>query len=154
MSAQTVYAACKKCDTQTRHRLVRDKRKAYYACALCLENNCKNHRKKKWWKYLAQKTNARKRPNSDRLTENIVETIAKNQNYKCALTGIHFNVDSKWYKASLDRKDSTLGYIEGNLQLVLWIVNRCKGEFSVEEFKSICVCVANHVEECVAYDEI
>lgn len=40
------------------------------------------------------------------------------QNQKCALTGLPLSFDLKNQTASLDRKDSKLGYIEDNLQWV------------------------------------
>jgi len=59
------------------------------------------------------------------------------QNFKCALTGESITVSKNWRKyeftASLDRIDSTKGYIPGNLQWVHKIVNRLKSNFQENE---------------------
>lgn len=55
------------------------------------------------------------------------------QNFKCALTGESITVSKNWRKyeftASLDRIDSTKGYIPGNVQWVHKIINRLKSNF-------------------------
>lgn len=52
----------------------------------------------------------------------------------CQRTGIRFSADSarvanspKPYAPSIDRIDPRIGYIKGNIQVVLWMYNRCKG---------------------------
>ena len=49
----------------------------------------------------------------------------------CALTGLSYMPRSKEFRGdlmmSLDRIDSSLGYIRGNLQLTCWFANRWKG---------------------------
>lgn len=137
-----VFAACRRCGVDTKHRLVRDKGGHYLACAVCLESNCKKHRKNHWYKYLAQKANARKRPNSDKLTGEDITRVAENQGHKCALTGVPFDVESKHNKASLDRIDSSKGYSIDNIHLVLWIVNRCKSDLCLSDFVKMCKRVA------------
>lgn len=71
------------------------------------------------------------------------------QNRKCVLTGwpIEFN---KTYRtktsktASLDRIDSTKGYIEGNLQWVHRDVNKLKKNLPDNRFIELCLAVAKH----------
>ena len=41
---------------------------------------------------------------------------------------------NKKYKASIDRIDSSKGYIKNNIQLVGWIVNQAKSDLSNKEF--------------------
>jgi len=69
------------------------------------------------------------------------------QNRKCTFTGeeLYFykTSDTKPSKtASLDRIDSTKGYVEGNLQWVHRDVNKLKKNFSDERFIEICLKVA------------
>lgn len=140
-----VFADCKKCNTKTKHRLVKDSRpgrKSYLACSFCLEENSKRHRKKHWYKYLAQKANARKVPGSIKLDEQMIVNLAEIQKYKCALTDVVFDIESKWYKPSLDRIDSDKGYTPDNLRLVAWIVNHCRGDLTDQDFIDMCEKVA------------
>lgn len=120
--------------------MVKERRlgKVYPACSICLENNSKKHRKKYWYKYLAQKANARKRKGSIKLNEQIVLSIAKAQNFKCALTNTQFDIESKWYKPSLDRIDCNKGYTKANIRLVAWIVNHCRGNLTDTDFIDMC----------------
>lgn len=136
---------CNGCKTNTKHRLVKDSRpnrNNYYSCSICLENNTKKYRINNWYKYLAQKANSRKRPNSIKLKEEDILLLAFNQNYKCALTNEDFNIISKWWKPSLDRIDSSLGYTKQNIRLVAWIVNHTRGNLTDDEFVSMCNKVA------------
>lgn len=60
-----------------------------------------------------------------------------NQNRKCAISGVSLNFN-KGFKirdgnASLDRIDSSKGYIEGNVQWVDKTINKIKGKLTDEE---------------------
>lgn len=44
--------------------------------------------------------------------------------------------------ASLDRKDSTKGYVPGNTQWVHLVINDMKSDFSQQEFVDWCTLVA------------
>lgn len=48
------------------------------------------------------------------------------------------------YNASLDRIDSSRGYIVGNVQWLCWMVNRMKGENSLEQLLEICNNIINY----------
>ena len=52
----------------------------------------------------------------------------------CAITGhkMVLAINDK-YKVSVDRIDSTKGYVEGNIQLVCWWVNKCKNDCTSNE---------------------
>lgn len=67
------------------------------------------------------------------------------QNYKCALTGdvLHFQKTSsskgvKEANASLDRVDSSKGYVKGNIQWVLKSINRMKFDLPQELLIELC----------------
>lgn len=68
------------------------------------------------------------------------------QNKKCALTGIElsFGKNLKKVTASLDRIDSSKGYIEGNLQWVHKDINNMKQLHTQEKFIKLCIMVAEH----------
>jgi len=62
---------------------------------------------------------------------------------KCELTG--WEILTTWNNctASLDRIDSSLGYIEGNVRWVHVMVNMCKNKYSDKDFISMCNAIAS-----------
>lgn len=68
----------------------------------------------------------------------------------CEVTGIKFDVsqDTRRNKSrnpwmpSLDRIDNTKGYTKDNVQVVVWLYNAAKGEFSREEFMTLVAALA------------
>lgn len=60
------------------------------------------------------------------------------QDFQCALTGRPIEAMELNNAASLDRIDSSLGYIEGNLQWVTSMVNMCKQQYTQQEFLDMC----------------
>jgi hypothetical protein len=73
------------------------------------------------------------------------------QNYKCAITGeqlIPPNKDNygKINTASLDRIDSSKGYIKGNVQWIHKIINYMKSNYSQQDFIEWCRRVVKHNE--------
>jgi len=79
-----------------------------------------------------------------------VLSILMEQNEKCALTGwdLEFVRGGDWYGknphgATLDRIDSTKGYVRGNIQITCGIVNTIKSSIGNLEFINICRDVAS-----------
>lgn len=79
-----------------------------------------------------------------------LDLIWENQRGICALSGIEIilpmnaqKFQSHTYTASLDRIDSNIGYIEGNVQWVHKVVNIMKQELKDEEFINLCKKVSN-----------
>lgn len=65
------------------------------------------------------------------------------QNQKCALTGLELKIaDTKECTASIDRIDSSKGYVPGNIQWVHKDINKMKNVYSVEYFVDMCKRVA------------
>jgi hypothetical protein len=64
------------------------------------------------------------------------------QNGICALSGIPmtycFDSGRVPTNVSVDRIDSTLGYIRGNTQLVCMAVNQMKSDLTIEQLKYFC----------------
>ena len=65
------------------------------------------------------------------------------QNKKCTLTKIDFvfekvKTSKRPFAPSIDRVDSTLGYVKGNVRLVCTIVNIALNEFGDEIFGKMC----------------
>jgi hypothetical protein len=79
-----------------------------------------------------------------------LDQLFQNQNGRCALTGVllWFTKASKnhqYQNASLDRIDSNLGYIRGNVQWVVKEVNMLKIDMTEKRFKNICLLVARNI---------
>jgi len=74
------------------------------------------------------------------------------QNMKCKLSGwdLHaLNVNNN--TASLDRINSKLGYVEGNIQWVHKMVNMCKQIYSQEEFIFMCKSISENMADKVKW---
>ena len=61
----------------------------------------------------------------------------------CPLLGIEINYAAKGAggqrdSASIDRIDSSRGYVEGNVWIVSWRANRLKSDATIEELQMIC----------------
>lgn len=81
----------------------------------------------------------------------LVWDLTEEQMYKsytgfCALTGWEINIGYTNSTASLDRIDSNLGYVEGNIQWVHKLVNMMKNKYSQEQFIEVCKAVANKIK--------
>ncbi len=72
------------------------------------------------------------------------------QDRKCALSGesLHFSPKQEWgskTNASLDRIDSSKGYVKGNVQWVTKNVNIAKQSMTQNEFIRVCELVTEHM---------
>lgn len=83
------------------------------------------------------------------VTAEYLDNLFKAQNEKCALSGvsIYFQEGTNAFlnsntTASVDRIDSTLGYIEGNVQWVHKVINAMKLHFDEAHFINMCTKVA------------
>jgi len=92
--------------------------------------------------YLSIKSGASKRGIEFNLSPEFLWQLYENQKGFCALTDVPIvlvkkinktNPDWSIITASLDRKDSTLGYLEDNVWWVHKRVNRLKNNYSLEE---------------------
>jgi hypothetical protein len=80
------------------------------------------------------------------ITIEYIDKLATDQNFKCSLSGLDLCFDVKNTTASLDRIDSSKGYIEGNVQWVHKTINNMKWSLSDEEFINFCKIIARHNE--------
>ena len=73
-----------------------------------------------------------------------LSNLYKSQNHICAITGRQINsIDD----ASLDRIDSSKGYIEGNVQWTTYQANVSKHIMTMEELYQFCKDVLNHANQ-------
>lgn len=100
----------------------------------------------KYWKTL--QTNAYKRKLDFTISIEYAWSIYEKQCGKCALTGLPLTFKSKNDTcdgtASLDRIDSSKGYIDGNIQWVDKKVNTIKWDLSLDNFFRVCKMVVEH----------
>ena len=98
-----------------------------------------------WWRKMQK--GAIQRGYEFCITMEYIWKIYEKQNRMCPLSNlpIVFFPDSnrrQYQTASLDRIDSNLGYIKGNIQVVNKVINQMKSYFSEEEFIAFCNLVA------------
>lgn len=88
------------------------------------------------------KERARRKGFEHNITPAILFVMMHVQNFRCAQTGIPFDLsastvyDKSPVAPSLDRKDNSLGYTVQNVQLVCTWYNMMKNEWSIEDVKS------------------
>ena len=93
---------------------------------------------------------AKKRGIDFNVTIEYLWEVYLNQNKKCPYTGKHLILTPKTgdnrtpINASLDRIDSNLGYIVGNVQWVLKEINVMKHTTSHDEFIKLCNLIVEH----------
>lgn len=80
------------------------------------------------------------------ITKEYVWELYEKQSRKCALSGVDIILDvgskTRNQTASLDRIDSSQGYIQGNVQWVHKDINSIKRDFEQDKFISLCKLVA------------
>lgn len=77
-----------------------------------------------------------------------LKELWENQNHKCALSGIEmtttFFQGRTLTNISVDRIDSSKGYIKENVQLVCMAINQMKSDMSKEELINFCKLIINY----------
>ena len=68
------------------------------------------------------------------------------QNFKCSLSGRKISAMGINNDASIDRIDSSMGYVDGNIHWVHKMVNMCKQQYSLDEFLEMCEDVYNNLK--------
>ena len=123
-------------------------------CKACSNKRPENNDHKGWVKGVLRLSFAKKYQASAvlrdiewNITFEYLADLLIDQDFKCALT--NWDIDAMEVNkntASLDRIDSSKGYIEGNVQWVHKMVNMCKQQYTQEEFIDMCTAVANKVK--------
>lgn len=102
--------------------------------------------------YTELKSNARRRKLEFNLSIDYIWNLLEKQNFKCKISGISIEIPSIYRlnltnTASLDRIDSSKGYIEGNVQWVDRRINFMKQRMSDNEFIEVCEEVVKYQKE-------
>jgi hypothetical protein len=96
---------------------------------------------KSWSRILSrQRYDAKQRNLNWTITAEYAWDMINAQGWKCALTGIDFEVGGKANpnQPSMDRIDPTRGYEPGNIEFITLQLNRIKLNLQVDEFVTIC----------------
>ncbi len=96
--------------------------------------------------------NAKRRTKDFDLTLEYLKELWEFQNGICPYTGISLILseyttkhNNPIYNASLDRIDSSKGYIKGNVQFISIAINYMKNAMSHDDTISLCNIIANHI---------
>jgi hypothetical protein len=77
-----------------------------------------------------------------------LEELFNVQEGLCAYTGDILELNAGYRNTlSVDRVDSSKGYIKDNVVLTTWEVNNCKQDLSLEDFRSLCERVLKNVSD-------
>ena len=119
--------------------LGKDTRKACYSCYVLRIKKYPDHISKTRKTYFSKvKSAAKKRKISFNLDINHTFDLLEKQGYKCSLSGMSIDIDSEDKTASIDRKNSSKGYIRSNIQWVHKDINVMKGAMDMDYFLSLC----------------
>ncbi len=112
-------------------------------CIPCATENARKNRIKNPLKFILRdaKKHAEKSNRDFDITLEDLEKIILKQKNACALTGMIF---TKEFLPSLDRIDSSKGYIRENIQLVLIKINIMKSNFNQKDFIELCKKVVSY----------
>lgn len=102
---------------------------------------------------LARASNRGKESREIQVSLDYVYHVGASQDFLCAMTGqeMEFTRGGQWWlgqwcnpnSCTIDRIDSTKGYVKGNIQLVTWRANCLKRSIDNDEFIDFCKDVAH-----------
>jgi hypothetical protein len=144
---------CPQCGSQVtyaRSNYARESQRLGKLCKACANKDPNSNSHKGYYKGVLRcsfahkyKTGAETRGIEFSVSFDYLADLLIEQDFQCALSGEPLDAMGITNNASLDRIDSNLGYIEGNLQWVTSEVNMMKQAYSQERFIEVCRAVAN-----------
>ncbi len=97
-------------------------------------------------RYNAAKHRAKRKGIAFNITIKELETIFKKQKGKCFYSGLDMTlIEDDRYVLSIDRVDSSIGYILSNVVLVCSVVNSMKNDLSFTDFSVIIDIIHNNI---------
>lgn len=118
----------------------------------------RDYYKSKWGRAKSMMKTAKRRSSKfdteTDLTDEFIFDILETQS-TCAVTGIEFDYNSvedtkcNPFAPSIDRIDSSIGYLKSNIRIVIWQYNLMKGEIDDDLLFKICKEVVNAREKIV-----
>lgn len=135
---------CRACSATYRCNLYKDTpTEAQLQAQQNIKKYCQNH-KDEWTPFRYSLRNAKKRFKEFNLTLEDLKQVWEQQGGICPYTGLKLylptwkkkgSCEQLWYRASLDRIDSSKGYVAGNVQFVSTPINFMKSTMSDLETK-------------------
>ena len=153
------------CATKSNNKIcIRENKNRYNISKHCL-NKIDEYSKFKWFlKGIIQRTKNKKRLENYDIDLPYLKKIWESQNGICPITGWNLILPknaSKWNdkclrekRASLDRIDSTKGYIKGNVRFVSVVFNYAKNNLTDKIVKDFCLAVVNNMKKIKDEDTI
>lgn len=94
------------------------------------------------------KSSANSREFEHNITVSDIKEQLEKQHYRCYYSGIEFgdNFNDKYTYPTIDRIDSTQGYVKGNICICTFFVNMMKNNASIKRFKDIITKIYNNME--------
>lgn len=126
----------------------------YQSCRRCANGKTVSNFRESFINRLRGNAILRNKEFAEDVTPEYLYDLLELQDFKCALTGDNLLPEDgsldhvrKDLPLSLDRIDSSKGYIRGNLQWVTKRVNWMKGDMSTEELFEMCNKILNHANQ-------
>lgn len=94
------------------------------------------------------RASARSRGFEHTITITDIKEQLEKQKHKCYYSGIDFGDTflNKWTYPTVDRIDSTKGYVKGNICICTFYVNMMKSNASIDQFKDIITKIYNNID--------
>lgn len=150
-SNKKVYWECRKCNNVWLARI--NDRTRGRGCFKCRNTSSKTsiydglHIPKAHFNNIKSSLNRGSRKKLEfKITVEYIDLVFSKQNYKCVYTNqdLRFDIGSKRGNASVDRIDSSKGYIVDNIQIVHKVINNMKQALSHDEFLEWCRRIVEH----------
>lgn len=108
-------------------------------CKKCYNSIDRNRKSYAERLFKSSRSNARLHKWEHNLTPEYIQQLLDKQDYKCAYSKTSFYNDKKdkLTYPTIDRIDSSKGYIKGNVCVCTWLVNTMKSNLTTEQFKDI-----------------
>ena len=126
----------------------------YQTCRRCSSGKILSNFRESFIHSIKKNALSRNKEFANDITPEYLYELLESQNFKCAITGDNLLPEDnsldhvrRELPLSLDRVDSSKGYIICNIQWVTKRINWMKGDLSMEEFLEQCSKVLNHANQ-------
>lgn len=115
-------------------------------CKTCVKNRFKNWTKVNLLKYRFVSARNRAKYKNIEFTISLddLSDLIISQDNKCFYSGIEFNPDDEHYTPSIERVDSSRGYVKDNIRLIVNCINYMKNDMSEEKFFEVINIIYNY----------
>ena len=150
------YKPCPSCNEEQsylRKNYAVESEKLGKLCKKCSNRNPQSNAHKGYYKGVLRasfahkyKTSAETRGIEWSVSFDYLAQLLIDQDFKCALSSEALDAMGLQNNCSLDRIDSSQGYLVGNVQWTTSMINMCKQSYTQEDFIFMCKAVADKVK--------